>query len=248
MTDPDDLPTSDTDPGLGDDAGDGSGGEQGEDKDAAYERRIVALEAQNAKLGRDFQSGIGRLHSLIERADTGRGASETQQRQIAAQLEAVKSTLVAVLEDETMSPEIRARARAAAEKAEADADRASMRAELEAVKGGGQRQTAPAPTGSDFEAGLVFGIEAAGLSPDDSIFNWQEATQILGTQGQGAVQAYFRQKIGEGVAAKQAAERRQSRKTAAGEGAKPDGSTMRPLDPSLPIEQRLKALRDMGIV
>lgn len=245
-TDNDRLPTTDdTDTGL-EDAGDESGGEQDEDDVAVLKREIAELRTQNAKLGRDFQSGVGRLHSLIEKANSGRGDTEAQQRQIAAQLEAVKGTLNAVLEDDTISPEIRARARAAAEKAESDAKLAGLQAQLETRSGGAET---PSVSGADFEESLVFAIEAAGFDPDDTaLFNWTEAGQILQAQGQGATRAYFRKKITEAKATQQAATRRQSRKEAGKGTPPPDGTNTRELDPTLSIETRLEKMRAMGVI
>ena len=248
-TDNDRLPiTDDTDTGLDDDAGDVTGDEQDEDDVAVLKREIAELRNQNNLLDRGLKADIGRLHSLIARAESGRGSTEAQQRQIAAQVEAVKGTLAAVLDDDTISPEIRARARAAAEKAEADAKLAGMQAQLEA------RRSAPPDSGnqgsaSEFEEELVNLVESHGLNPDDAaLFDWQQATQILNAQGKGATRAYFRQRITEAKATQQAATRRQTRKEAGKGSPPPDGANTRNLDPSLPLEDRLKKLIADGVI
>lgn len=242
------LPTTDEDTGLEEDAGDEADGEQDEDDVAVLKREIAELRGQNDKLERGLKADIGRLHSLITRAESGRGNTEAQQRQIEAQLEAVKGTLSAVLDDDTISPEIRARARAAAEKAIADAKLAGMQAQIES-RGRTPEPDAPAGGGQDFEDGIVFAIEAAGLDPDDSaLFDWAEAGQILRAQGQGATRAYFRKKIGEAKATQQATSRRQTRKDAGKGSPSPEGSSTRELDPSLSTEVRLKKLIEMGVI
>ena len=239
------LPPSDEDTGLDGDAGDEPGDEQGEDDVAVLKREIAELRTQNSKLGGEVKAQLGRFQSLLDRAAARGGATETQQRQIDVQLEAVKGALTAVLEDDTMSPEIRAKARAAAEKAEADAKLASMQAQLEARSGGSRE--APSSR-ADFEEELEHLIESHGLDPDKG-FDWSLAAQILDTQGKNATRAYFRKQIAELTAARQAAERRQSRKKAAGEGGPgPEGSSQRLLDDSKSSDEKLKWLIENGVL
>lgn len=249
------------DPDTGDDNADDEGddGEQGQESETdQLKREIAELRAQNTKIGRDFQSSVGRLHSLIERLQSGRGNTDALEAQVKTQIEAVNSTLEAILEDEATSPELRARARAIAKEARSASELAALRAEVAAMKGGGNEdEDEPAPQRggnvSPFERGIILAIEAAGHDPDDPIFDWSgEATRIFRSQGEEATIAYFRQKIGEATTAKAAAERRQSRKEAGGKGANgsppPEGSGARHLDPSLPKEERIKRLVEMGVL
>ena len=250
-----DSPPDDQDFGSGNNAGDEGAGDEGQGQENELDqlkREIADLKAQNVKIGRDFQSSVGRLHSLIERLQSGRGDTGALEAQLKPQIEAVNSTLEAILEDEATSPELRARARAIAKEAKSAADLATVRAELAAMKNGGGEDEAPASGApSPFEQGIVLAIQAAGHDPDDPIFDWRGAAGIYSTQGEAATLLYFRQKIGEATAAKAAAERRQTRKEASGKGGgtpSPEGTGARTLDPSLPKEERIKRLVEMGVL
>lgn len=255
----DDSPPDDQNLDPGDDAGD-----EGDDEEQSQEteldqlkREIAELRAQNQKVGRDFQSSVGRLHSLIERLQSGRGSTDALEAQVKTQIEAVNHTLEAILEDETTSPELRARARAIAKEAQSASELAALRAEVAAMKGGNKNDDAEDDTSggrpvSPFEQGIVLAIQAAGHDPDDPIFDWSgEATRIFNAQGEQATLAYFRQKIGEATTAKAAAERRQSRKKAGESGGgspPPEGTGARHLDPSLPKDERLRRMVEMGVL
>ena len=249
----DDLPPDDDqDTGLDEDAGTGADDGQGDDKLALLEQQIAELKAQNTRLDRDFKSGVGRLQSIVTRLESGRGDPDALQRQFNSEMSGVRNILDAILQDENISDESRARARSAIERAKSESDLAAVKAKLEALEGGGRRvedDDVLPRRARDFENAMVFAIEQAGLDPDDPMWDWAgAATQVFVQQGEAAGQAYFRKKIGDARATQQASERRQSRKESAGKGGAStaaEGGSTRLLDPANNKEQNLKTLASL---
>ncbi len=90
-------------------------------------------------------------------------------------------------------------------------------------------------------------IGSAGLKIED--FDWNEAGTVYSNGGDAGVIGYFTNKIAEKRAEAQAAERRQSRKTAASKTPEQAGTTRdlteRLGDPTLNLDERREILRKM---
>ena len=251
MTDYDEQDLLQDDDAEGAEAPEADDAEQGEDRLAALQRELQASQATVAKLEREVKASIGRFQSAVSRLEAGRGDPDALKREVEAQFSEVRGALSAILEDEAISPEVRERARAVAQTAKSEAAMRALQAELEQLKTAGRREdaTTPAFDPAEFEASMVDLIEAADLDPDDPVWDWKgNATRALLEGGVAGGRAYFRSKIAEVKASRQAGERRQARKQTAGKGPDPAGGSTSQLDPSRGKEANLKALVDMGVV
>ena len=256
-----DLPEDDLD--LNDDgANDGAGDEQ-DDADQQgvtaeqLQARVAELETLNTRQSRDLIAAIGRLQALDEKLTKGSGDAEAVAA-LKAGLDTANEMLDALLEDEAIDPKVKERASRARTTAQARADRDEaerLRKRVEELEKNPPRAAAPdaaadAPT--PFEEGLVAAVEAAGLDPDDAdLFDWKgEATRLLQTQGARAVTAYFRKQIAAGLEAKNATNRRESRRGAGlNQSTRTDGgNATSPLDPSRSAEERYQHLKSIGAV
>ena len=246
---PDLLQDDDAD-GLESDAGAESDGQGEDDRLAALQREVETLRAANIKLDRDLKASVGRFQSSLSRLESGRGDPDALKREVEANIAEVRGALSAILEDENLSPEVRDRARAAAQRVKSESELGALKAELEQLKNGGRRETPSLSfDAADFEDSMVTLIETAGLDPDDPVWDWKgAATRALLDGGPAGGRSYFRQKIAEVKASKDAGERRQSRKQTAGKGPDPAGGNSTFLDPSLGREANLKTLVDLGVV
>lgn len=215
----------------------------------SLQAEVAALRASDTQRQTALISAVGRLQSLQAKVDAGNGDAETLSK-MDAQLSAAHDMLDALLEDEAVDPKVRAKAQAARTKATSKSELDELRRKvekLEAPKATAQPETTNAPT--PFEVGVVTAIEAAGLDPNDAIFDWKgEASSLLHTQGAAAARDYFKRKIAEGIEAKAAAGRRQTRKDAAGEKTTPAGDAENPLNPARSLEDRAKYLRSIGAI
>ena len=244
----DDLP-DDQDDTSGD--GTDDGGEQQGVTLEQLQAKIDSLEATNTKTSRDLIAAVGRLQALQSKVEAGTGDSDTVTA-LKTQMAAADEILNALLEDEAVDPKVKERAQGARTKAQSKTELDALRREIEELKKPRTQQAAPdtdnAP--SPFERGIVLAIQAAGLSPDDPIFDWKgEASAIFHQKGQDAATEYFRKQIEAGLAEKATASRRQNRKDAgATQSGKPGGDALKPLDPSRSIEDRLKHLKEIGAI
>lgn len=218
--------------------------------------RVNALEAElraaNTKNSRDLIAAIGRVQSLQQKVDAG-SPDAANVASLRTQMTAVNEMLDAVLDDETVDPKVKARATAARTKAQGVAEQeriTAMQAEIDALKNPKAPSEPAENAPTSFEAGVVTAIEAAGLDPDDELFDWKgEASTILTTQGPKAALAYFKKQIAAGLEAKATAGRRQTKKDAAGtQGARPSGDASDQLDPSRSAEDRYKYLKSIGAI
>jgi hypothetical protein len=215
---------------------------------AASKAEIAALRSADTRRQTDLVSAVGRLQSLQAKVDAGNGDAATL-AELDTRLGAAHDMLDALLEDEAVDPKVREKAKAVRSKATKDSEIADLRREVEALKA--PKATAPQPDNgpTPFETGVITAIEAAGLDPDDAIFDWRgEASALLNGQGPAAARDYFKRKIAEALELKAVAGRRQSRKTAAGDTGTPAGAAGNPLDPSRPKDEQLAYLRSIGAI
>lgn len=243
-----DLPDDQDDATLDGDDETGDSGEQQGPTLEQLQAEIATLKSTNTKAQRELIAAVGRLQALQAKVDAGTGDSETVTA-LKTQMAAANEVLDALLEDEAIDPKVKERAGRARTKAQSDSELAQLKREIEALKAQ-RKDPAPVDSGtgpSPFEVGVVTAIEAAGLDPDDPIFDWQEATQLFHTKGAASARDYFKTKIEEGLAAKSAAGRRQSKKEAGSTQVnKAGGPATNPLDPERPAEERLKYLMAQG--
>lgn len=223
------------------------------DELALLKQEVAILRAQNAqtnKTVKDFSAAVGRYQSLMDRLESGSGDTSRLAKQVQSSIGAVDQVLDTILADENFSPEIRARAMAIRASAKATTELDDIKAELESLK---NRKPEP-PTQqtqqeelSPIEQMVHTMIGASGLKIED--FDWNEAGTVYGTQGDAGVIGYFTNKIAEKRAEAQAAERRQSRKTASSTTPNPVGAARTPEqmlgDPSLGLDERRRILNDL---
>lgn len=243
------LPDNDTDPSNDDGAGDG-------DPQAVtletLQAEVASLRAAQTKQVTDFTAAVGRYQSLEARV-AARGGDADVLVELRSRQEAMDEALKAVLDDETVSPAIKARAQAAFDKQTAAAATARDTAQqkrieaLETAQRGGASGGAQAAAVSPFERGVLTAIEAADLDPDDPAFDWAGKASEAVLKGEAAGLAYFKAKIKELVAARDG---RQTRKEAAGtaKGGTASGGNKGALDASRPVEDRLKHLQTLGVI
>lgn len=208
---------------------------------------VAELRSQNVQAVRNFNLQVGRLQSLVAKIDSGRGDTDKLITQFNSQVSAVDGAINAILEDETLAPDIKAKVAQARIKANSDSELATLKAEMAAIKTG---SIAPPTTGElSLEASIVEEIESFGLNPDDDTFDWKgEASNVLTTKGPAATRTYFRTKIKEMLAAQSATERREERKQAAGDKVTPENKSTRLLDPANSAESNIKKLIEMGVI
>lgn len=210
---------------------------------------VAMLRQSQAKTLRDFNAAVGRVQSVVSRIDSGRGDTDQLTKQLRSQIGAVDKAIDAILEDETMSPEIKERARAARSNAAATSELEDIKAQLEALKNPAKPDAPDDSAVLSFEDSIVEEIESYGLDPDDAAFDWKgEATQIMLTKGADETRKYFRRKVKDILAEKAAAERRQSRKESSSKKPDASGSNMREFDPDQGNEANIKKLIDLGII
>lgn len=247
-----DLPPGDEDVEVADDAGLDEPDPQPEVDVAALQREVEQLRNRDSALDRDLKAAIGRFQSSIDKLSSGRGDSDKIAVQAQSQFEAVNAAMDALLQDETIAPETRARVQQQRDRAKADSELAAMKAQLEALTNASNAQQDSGPASNPtygLQTELEEWIADEELDPNDPIFDWKgEATVLLRNEGEAAVRRYFRRKINEAKADRDAADRRQDRKTSAGEKVTPAGDSLRDLDPSKPLEERLRIMAEHGII
>jgi len=217
---------------------------------AALQQKVTDLEGTQTRTQRDVTAAIGRYQSLSAKVDAkpeDTGALKALQQQSGAVIEALK----ALLDDEAIDPAVKRKASDTLAKLP-DAERTALENRIAELERGGRKPTAePATGGTSLENELVDEITSYGLNPDDPAFDWKgEATSLLRAQGASAVKGYFRKQIKTLLEEQSAASRRQSRKKAGTtDGKTPSANNAtKPLDATRPVEDRLKVLREMGVI
>ncbi len=219
---------------------------------ATLKAEVAALRNLNTSQSRDLIAAVGRLQSLADKVEQT-PADDPRVAGLTAQMEAANEMLDALLDDEAVDPKVKERAQRARSNVQAKTDRQELEALKREVAAMKAPKSTPAPdaglTKSSFEVGVETAILAAGLDPDDALFDWGgEATRLLRSQGPAVALTYFKTQIAAGLEAKAAAGRRQGRKTAGGTQTTPGGDGTDPLDESRPQEERLRWMRANHII
>lgn len=129
----------------------------------------------------ELKQTVGRAQSVADKASQ-REPNADLQKQLTGTQE-VLDTLVSSLDPDALPPEVRTRIVAARAALTQEASRQAMRTEIveelrEELKPA-QAPNQAAPASSALEARLVQDIRAAGLNPDDPMFNWADYAQDL---------------------------------------------------------------------
>ena len=213
----DPTPDSDADPDKGAGDEDEKDTDKTPDEMATLRTEVALLRAQNAKTANEVKAAIGRYQALLTAADAGREVSTTQSKRLEGAVGAVENALDALLDDESITPEVKTRVRAARAEARAKADTSAMREEIEALKKAPVRRE-PEPAADDELAPIEKTVHAlirrAGMKIED--FDWAAASAIYSTKGDDGVIDHFMTLIDTKRAETEATGRRQARKTNAG--------------------------------
>ena len=187
------------------------------DEVALLRQEIEQLRTQNARSLNEVKAAIGRYQSLAATLAQGSELSASQAKKLESSVGAVEKALDTLLEDETLTPEVRARARQAKTEARAAADSAALREEIDALKKAPSR-TAPVPQDPEelapIERAVHTMIRRAGMKIAD--FDWAEAATVYSTKGDDGLLDFFADKIDAKRAEAKSAESRQTKKASAG--------------------------------
>lgn len=156
---------------------------------SALEAKIAALEAAQRQSVNEIRSAVGRVQSLAAKLEkTNDPAAEVKLRSELAGVSELLSLVTDSIDESILPRDVKRRvadAQAAARAAAADAELNRRIAEATAPR---QEQ------GYDvdgIESAVVAQIRSLGLDDSDPAFDWRQAAQILGTQGQAAMWDYF---------------------------------------------------------
>lgn len=187
------------------------------DELALLRQEVETLRTQNERSLNQVKAAIGRYQSLAASLAQGSELTASQAKKLESSVGAVEKALDTLLEDETLTPEVRARARAAKTEARAAADTAAMRDEIDALKRSPARAEAPVQDSDELapiERTVHLMIRRAGMKIED--FDWAEASKVYSTKGDDGILDFFQDKIDAKRAESKNTDARQARKTTAG--------------------------------
>lgn len=224
--------------------------EEGPDELATLKAEVALLRTQNTRALNEAKSAIGRYQALQAKVESGSAATEAEAKRLNGAVSAVNEALDALLDDESLSPEVKARVRQVRDSKQRASEVDALRAEIDALKNPPKREEEP--RGQDeltpIERQVHRMINAAGLKIED--FDWDQAKVHYTLNGDDGVISYFTEQIVQKKTSSASKPKALDEKKAnAGPGA-PRGSAtnVRPLDPSRPLEERLKYMREQGII
>lgn len=208
--------------GTPDTAPDDTGAEQEENQQSGLtletlQADIAELKANNANQTRAlsaFNSNVGRVQSIVERLEAGKGDTEGLLKRLASQMGVLDESIDAILDDENIDDRVKEKARSVRSKAAASSELEYLKSQIEELKVA-RPATAPA-AGPSFEEEIVDMIRGFDLDPDDKAFDWAgEASKLLSEKGEAETRKYFRKTVKDMLETKAAAARRQVRKDGA---------------------------------
>lgn len=211
----------------------------------ALQADIAELKANHASQTRAlsaFNSNVGRVQSIVERLEAGKGDTEGLLKRLASQMGALDESVDAILDDENIDDRVKEKARSVRTKAAASSELENLKAQIEELKAAKPAPSSPTGTGN-FEQEMVDMIEGFDLDPDDKAFDWTgEASKLLSEKGEAETRKYFRKTVKDILEAKAAAARRQERKESDGGKVPPAGNVTKS------NAEHLAELAEMGLL
>lgn len=156
---------------------------------SALEAKIAALEQLQRQNVNEIRSAVGRVQSLAAKLDKANDpATEVKLRSELAGVSELLGLVTDSIDESILPRDVKRRVADAQAEARAAAADAEINRRIAAATAPKQEQ------GYDvdgIESAVVAQIRSLGLDDSDPAFNWQQAAQILGTQGQAAMWDYF---------------------------------------------------------
>lgn len=202
-------------------------------------RSKVAQLEENGKAIEDLKRSVGRFQSIASKMESSNSEKQLAdlRRQMDDQYSAIGTQLEALVQgSEDLDPAVKQRILEAQNQARQNA--AVQKAVAEQMEKINPPQPQGNPQVSNLERELENTITAAGLNPDDSMFDWAAMSTMLASDPSGSsVRAHVVGKILEAKVEEASATRRTAAKKQAGKGA-PDANSATP-DPASRMEQAM---------